>query len=88
MATEQAKQYVPLTCHGHSRPVMHISYSKVVGNPSAEVMMDMFSVLCYVTDWSYCWLQLFNKPGKTVEIFTKCDKPCSPLFLCFLKVLD
>jgi len=24
------KQYVPLTCHGHSRPVTHISFSGVV----------------------------------------------------------
>ncbi|CAG9942099.1 unnamed protein product [Clonostachys rosea f. rosea IK726] len=27
MATETPRQYVPLTCHGHSRPVPHISFS-------------------------------------------------------------
>ncbi|KAL1894477.1 hypothetical protein Cpir12675_003654 [Ceratocystis pirilliformis] len=27
MATEQSRQYVPLTCHGHSRPVPHIEFS-------------------------------------------------------------
>lgn len=25
--TEVPRQYVPLTCHGHSRPVPHISFS-------------------------------------------------------------
>ncbi|KAK5999241.1 Serine-threonine kinase receptor-associated protein [Cladobotryum mycophilum] len=27
MAAESPRQYVPLTCHGHSRPVPHISFS-------------------------------------------------------------
>jgi len=27
-----SKQYVPLTCHGHSRPVTHLSFSGVVGS--------------------------------------------------------
>ncbi|EHA46615.1 serine-threonine kinase receptor-associated protein [Pyricularia oryzae 70-15] len=27
MATEAPRQYVPLTCHGHSRPVPHINFS-------------------------------------------------------------
>lgn len=27
MAAEAPRQYVPLTCHGHSRPVPHISFS-------------------------------------------------------------
>jgi len=27
---EIAKQYVPLTCHGHSRPVTHLSFSSIV----------------------------------------------------------
>lgn len=27
MAAETPRQYVPLTCHGHSRPVPHISFS-------------------------------------------------------------
>lgn len=27
MAAETLRQYVPLTCHGHSRPVPHISFS-------------------------------------------------------------
>lgn len=27
---EAIKQYVPLTCHGHSRPVTHISFSSIV----------------------------------------------------------
>lgn len=27
MATETSRHYVPLTCHGHSRPVPHISFS-------------------------------------------------------------
>ncbi|KAH8588434.1 WD40-repeat-containing domain protein [Bisporella sp. PMI_857] len=34
--TEASKQYVPLTCHGHSRPVTHLSYSGVVGSSGAE----------------------------------------------------
>lgn len=27
MASDAPRQYVPLTCHGHSRPVPHISFS-------------------------------------------------------------
>lgn len=27
MTSEPPRQYVPLTCHGHSRPVPHISFS-------------------------------------------------------------
>lgn len=27
MAAEAPRQYVPLTCHGHSRPVPHIGFS-------------------------------------------------------------
>jgi hypothetical protein len=27
---EFSKQYVPLTCHGHSRPVTHLSFSGFV----------------------------------------------------------
>lgn len=27
MASDAARQYVPLTCHGHSRPVPHMSFS-------------------------------------------------------------
>lgn len=27
MAGEQPRQYHPLTCHGHSRPVPHVSFS-------------------------------------------------------------
>lgn len=29
MATEAPRQYVPLTCHGHSRPVPHICFSNL-----------------------------------------------------------
>lgn len=29
MANEIPRQYVPLTCHGHSRPVPHISFSSL-----------------------------------------------------------
>lgn len=32
MAQENKTQYVPLTCHGHSRPVVHLSFS---GNAAA-----------------------------------------------------
>ena len=31
-----SKQYVPLTCHGHSRPVTHLSFSGIVGNTDDE----------------------------------------------------
>lgn len=31
-----SKQYVPLTCHGHSRPVTHLSFSGLVGNVDEE----------------------------------------------------
>jgi len=31
-APEISKQYVPLTCHGHSRPVTHLSFSGFVGD--------------------------------------------------------
>ena len=32
MASQEiSKQYVPLTCHGHSRPVTHLSFSGFVG---------------------------------------------------------
>lgn len=27
MASDAPRQYVPLTCHGHSRPVPHLSFS-------------------------------------------------------------
>jgi hypothetical protein len=30
------KQYVPLTCHGHSRPVTHLSFSGFVGGNDDE----------------------------------------------------
>ncbi|KAL7816021.1 WD40 repeat-like protein [Trichoderma aethiopicum] len=29
MSSEAPRQYVPLTCHGHSRPVPHISFSRL-----------------------------------------------------------
>jgi hypothetical protein len=31
-----SKQYVPLTCHGHSRPVTHLSFSGVVNSVEEE----------------------------------------------------
>lgn len=35
------KQYVPLTCHGHSRPVTHLSFSSFVGaNPEEYYMIS------------------------------------------------
>lgn len=32
-------QYVPLTCHGHSRPVVHLSFSGNVGSGEEEYYM-------------------------------------------------
>ena len=29
MAADGARNFVPLTCHGHSRPVPHISFSNL-----------------------------------------------------------
>lgn len=29
MATSEPRQYLPLTCHGHSRPVPHLSFSRL-----------------------------------------------------------
>lgn len=29
MATDSPRSYVPLTCHGHSRPVPHFSFSNL-----------------------------------------------------------
>lgn len=34
--SDTPKQYVPLTCHGHSRPVPHISFSGIVGENREE----------------------------------------------------
>jgi hypothetical protein len=31
-----SKQYVPLTCHGHSRPVTHLSFSDFVDGHEEE----------------------------------------------------
>jgi serine-threonine kinase receptor-associated protein len=36
---ENTKQYVPLTCHGHSRPVTHISFSGFVDGKEDEYYM-------------------------------------------------
>jgi serine-threonine kinase receptor-associated protein len=38
MAAQESlqKQYVPLTCHGHSRPVTHISFSEFVSGQQDE----------------------------------------------------
>jgi len=36
MASPETKQYVPLTCHGHSRPVTHLSFSGFVGDNREE----------------------------------------------------
>ncbi|KFY43901.1 hypothetical protein V494_01777 [Pseudogymnoascus sp. VKM F-4513 (FW-928)] len=33
---ETSRQYVPLTCHGHSRPVTHLSFSGIVGDNREE----------------------------------------------------
>lgn len=33
---ETPRQYVPLTCHGHSRPITHISFSSIVGEKGDE----------------------------------------------------
>ncbi|OBT44493.1 serine-threonine kinase receptor-associated protein [Pseudogymnoascus sp. WSF 3629] len=35
-ASESSRQYVPLTCHGHSRPVTHLSFSGIVGDNREE----------------------------------------------------
>ncbi|KFY13104.1 hypothetical protein V492_03481 [Pseudogymnoascus sp. VKM F-4246] len=35
-ASETSRQYVPLTCHGHSRPVTHLSFSGIVGDNREE----------------------------------------------------
>lgn len=36
---ENNKQYVPLTCHGHSRPVTHISFCGFVDGKDDEYYM-------------------------------------------------
>lgn len=38
-ASTSMKQYVPLTCHGHSRPVPHLSFSGFVGSDPSEYYM-------------------------------------------------
>jgi hypothetical protein len=37
---EISKQYVPLTCHGHSRPVTHLSFSGFVGGEDEYYMIS------------------------------------------------
>lgn len=32
VATEVSKHYVPLTCHGHSRPVTHLNFSDITAD--------------------------------------------------------
>ncbi|KAH8816941.1 WD40-repeat-containing domain protein [Xylogone sp. PMI_703] len=40
MAGDPPKTYVPLTCHGHSRPVPHISFSGFVGSEDEYYMIS------------------------------------------------
>ena len=40
MAPEASKLYVPLTCHGHSRPVTHINFSGLTNNEEDFYMIS------------------------------------------------
>jgi len=69
MASDGVRQYVPLTCHGHSRPVPHIGFSPLTKD-------DMYYMI------SACKGELhprqpaaslvFNRPLTTAQTTTPC----------------
>jgi serine-threonine kinase receptor-associated protein len=40
MTVTETKQYVPLTCHGHSRPVTHLNFSPIVTGEDGYYMIS------------------------------------------------
>lgn len=49
MAAEAPRQYVPLTCHGHSRPVPHINFSSTFEQENYFMLSACKGVFTLVT---------------------------------------
>jgi hypothetical protein len=48
---EIVKQYVPLTCHGHSRPVTHLSFSSIAPGEEGYYLISACKGLFFPQMW-------------------------------------